>query len=190
MEIPEPSLVRRIRSLERRLRMTLLILLAAFACLVALAAGGPAQDSKVVDLIRARKIDVVDDQGVVRISMGQDASDAQRRSRACGITVYDPKGDERGGMGTMDDLSAVIALDAPTGVGGAMRDRIGMMVSPDGSSQLVLIDNQMQASVRLVTDPKGAGSVELYGYENGKGTVRRVTCSGDEATQLPSGAGK
>jgi hypothetical protein len=96
-----------------------------------LAAGGTAlQDSKAVDLIRARKIDVVDDQGVVRISMGQDASDAQRRSRACGITVYDPKGDERGGMGTMDDLSAVIALDAPTGVGGAMRDRIGMLVSP------------------------------------------------------------
>jgi|RhiMethySRZTD1v2_1073278.scaffolds.fasta_scaffold1565429_2 hypothetical protein len=48
----------------------------------------------------------------------------------------------------------------------------------------------MQASVRLVTDPKGAGSVELYGYEKGKGTVRRVTCAGDEATELPSDEGK
>ena len=187
MEAPDSPALDQIRSLERRLRRTQVAVVAALACLVGLSAGGPRQDPEVVDSIRARRIEVLDDQGVVRVSIGQDAADTQRRSRACGITLHDAKGDERGGLGTMDDLSAVIALDAPVGVGGPMRDRVGMMVSPDGSAQIVVIDNQMQAAARLTSDPKGGGWLELYGYDREKkqGTLRRVTHAGDEASQFP-----
>lgn len=187
MEAPDSCVLNQLRSLERRLRTTQIVAAAAFACLVGLSAGGARQDSEVVDLIRARRIEVVDDQGVMRISIGQDAADTHRRSRACGIALHDAKGDERGGLGTMDDLSAVIALDAPVGVGGPMRDRVGMMVSPDGSAQIVVIDNQMQAAARLASGPKGGGWLEVYGYdaESKQGTLRRVTHAGDEASQLP-----
>ena len=190
MAAPDPSA--RILSLERKLRRHQLATLAAFACLLGLSAGGSGgQDQELAELIRARRIDVVDDQGVVRISLGQDPAETHRRSRACGITLHDAKGDERGGLGTMDDLSAVIALDAPRGVGASMRDRIGMMVGPDGTSQLAVIDNGAQLSARLTAGAAG-GTLELYGYdaEHGQGTLKRLTCTGEERSQLPLAEGK
>src|SRR5690606_3403751 len=127
----------RIAALERRLRRTqgalVALTLAAAGAIMAAQADKPAATppADVVDEVRTRKLVVVDDAGVARITIGQDAPGTQRRSRAAGITIRDQHGHERGGMGTMDDGSAVLALDAPAGVGSEMPDRAGIAVWPD-----------------------------------------------------------
>src|SRR5690606_32455222 len=65
--------------------------------------------------------------------IGQDPAATHRRSRAAGILINDRHGHERGGFCTMDDGSAVLAMDAPRGVGASMPDRLGLVVNPDGS---------------------------------------------------------
>jgi hypothetical protein len=59
--------------------------------------------------------------GTRRIVLGPDAAEAGRRSHAAGITVHDRTGAERGGFGTMEGGAVTFAMDAPVGVGAAMR---------------------------------------------------------------------
>jgi hypothetical protein len=187
METTQVMLERRVSALERKLRISQFAALAAAFALIGVAAQGTGQQAAKPETLRVRRLDVLDDQGVVRVSIGQDPTDAQRRSRACGITVFDTTGNERGGMGTFDDLSAVIALDAPQGVGGPMRDRVGMKVDPDGSAQVVLIDNAMHAPVRLASDAQGGGGLELFGYDLDKklGKRKRVSFDGEKVSEFP-----
>ena len=175
----------RFHRLERRLRRTQLAGLGLLLLVVGLAA----RPDDVSDELRTRRLRIVDDAGVVRMELGQDPKDSPRRSRACGLTIFDSKGDERGGIGTMDDLSAVMALDAPVGVGNPMRDRAGIMVSPDGSAQILVIDNAAEAPARLFTKPAGGGGLELSGTDASKKLVRtrRCTAAGDEAKETPAG---
>ena len=92
--------------------------------------------------------------------------------------------DERGGMSTMDDGSVVLALDAPRGVGSPMRDRIGMMVQPDGASSLLLIDNQTRGVVKLQSDGKGGGGPQVFKWDVPAKKVHIKTLTFDEPTRL------
>ena len=181
------ALEERVRALERKLRIHQLAALAGVAALVAAAAGGQQTPGAIQDRVRARLIEVVDDQGVVRISLGQDPAQTQRRSRACGITLHDAQGDERGGLGTMDDLSAVIALDAPAGVGDPMRDRIGMMVGPDGAARVVVIGNHAELAAQVSADARGDGALELHSRDEAhkRDRSKRVTATADEVSEHP-----
>jgi hypothetical protein len=157
----------RIELLERRLRHTQGLLLGGglLACLCVLAALTRG-DPEVSNELRTRRLVVVDDKGVARVVIGQDPADTQRRSRGAGITIHDATGAERGGMITMDDKSVVLALDAPTGVGNPMRDRIGMMVAADGGSSLMLIDNETKGVVKLISDGKGWGGTQVFKWDD------------------------
>lgn len=164
----------RIASLERRLRRTqgalLALALVSAGAIMAAQAVAPAA-APVVDEVRTRRLVVVDDAGVPRITIGQDAPGTQRRSRAAGITIRDQHGHERGGMGTMDDGSAVLALDAPAGVGSEMRDRAGIAVWPDGSAGIILIGNTGHMVAQLHADAEG-----LAGCRSCSGTPMRAGC--------------
>lgn len=173
----------RIARLERRVRRS--NALAGGACLglaALVGAGLSGQDADVQDLVRARRIELVDDKGVVRVRMGQDAEDAGRRSRAAGITVHDAKGDERGGFSTLDDGSVVLAMDAPHGVGAPMPDRIGLVVWPDGSSYVMLLDNQTRAVAKLHSDGEGGGGVQVFEWDvpSKEVHVKTLTFDGEE----------
>lgn len=83
-----------------------------------------------------RRIDVVDEQGVVRLSLAAPTDppivDGIRYRRAfpvSGLTIFDREGNERGGLGVADiaGAAAVIAMDHANG------DAIGWRVMPDGS---------------------------------------------------------
>lgn len=87
------------------------------------------------DRITARRIDIVDEQGVIRMTLsGQtpapiiDGIQYKRAFNVAGMVLYDDKGSERGGFGTadVDGGMAVLALDHPA------MDAIGWRVSPDG----------------------------------------------------------
>ena len=116
----------------------------------------------------------------------EEPADTDRRAQAAGIVLFDQHGQERGGMVTFSDDSAVIALDAPAGVGAPMRDRLGLSVYPDGSASVALIDNQTGVPVRLVTDAEGGGGLEMltYDLENRKATVTRLTPDGQTSREI------
>lgn len=88
------------------------------------------------DRISARRIDIVDEDGTIRMTLAADTPapiiDGIQYRRAFGVSgliLYDEKGSERGGFGVadVDGGMAVLALDHPA------MDAIGWRVSPDGS---------------------------------------------------------
>ena len=176
----------RLTALERRLRRTQLALAAVVtAGLVGVLVGfaqPPDDAKKIIPEIRTHKLVVVDDQGVPRLLLGQDSVDTQRRTRSAGITLLDNKGQERGGMATFDDGSVVLALDAPRGVGSAMPDRIGLRVYPDGSSHIMLIDNETRAVVKLYSDGNGGGGPQVFKWnmDEKKVLVKTIKFDGED----------
>lgn len=183
----------RLARLETRLRRTelaLVLCLAGSAAIVMLAlrkpppAAGPG--ASVTDEIRTRRLVVVDDQGVARVVVGQDPVDTQRRSRSAGITIHDRRGHERGGMGTFDDDSVVLALDAPVGVGSPMRDRLGLMVGANGAAAISLINNETGVPVRLISEADGSGGVEFIDYDlpGRKAFIKRLDFKGESTREV------
>lgn len=187
MQNLDPTLEARIHSLEVSRRRAWALTCALLVSIVGLAASG-VQDSDFVERLVVRELVVVDERETPRVRIGSD-NDADRRDHAAGIVLFDKTGTERGGLVTFDDGSVVFALDAPAGVGAPMRDRAAMVVAPDGSAAIKLIDNRTAIPVRLVSDPAGGGGLEFLDYdlENRKYTVIRQSASGQEETERDLG---
>ncbi len=182
----ESMLLARVQRLERDLARTRLTVWLAGASLAVVCACGmgrdPERNAGPLGEVIARKVSIVDDAGVTRLVLGQDPKDTQRRSRAAGLTLYDKHGDERGGLITFDDDGVVLALDAPRGVGSAMRDRLGLTVGADGSVDVSLIDNMTRAVAKLVSFGDGKGGVQLlrWDMQAKRVHVKTLTFSGEE----------
>lgn len=173
----------RLASIERSLRRTRLAASLLTIILVAVAAVGFRRATfQTADELKTRRLVVVDDHGIARVVIGQDPENAQRRSRAAGITIHDKSGNERGGLSTFDDGSVVMALDAPVGVGSPMRDRVGVVVYGDGSSHVMLLDNETRAVAKLVSDGKGDGGVQVFKWDMSGKKVHVKTFKYDGAT--------
>jgi hypothetical protein len=180
----------RIARLERSLRGTRFAAGAVGLALFALAGVQCASGTPtVLDEVRARRIVLVDDEGRMRVEIAQDPADTQRRARSAGLRVFDNTGHERGGFATFDDGSVVFAMDAPHGVGDPMPDRLGLMVSPDGSAGLMLLDNQTRAVAKIVSDGSGGGGVQVFKWdmEAKQIHIRTVTYDGDQRETKPMG---
>lgn len=102
------------------------------------------------DRLVVRRLDVVDDDGVIRMSLGRDEAildgiSYKRSIPFSGILLYDDKGSERGGWGyTPANGGAVIfALDHPA------HDAAGLRIMPDGSVMF-----QMIAAPPLLREPE------------------------------------
>lgn len=190
MEAIASVIEQRITLLERSLRRTRFATVAAGLGLAASVGFATAwHPAGVSDEVRTRRLVVVDDEGRTRVVAGQDPKDTQRRSRAAGLTIHDNHGTERGGFGTMEDGSVVFGMDAPAGVGDPMPDRIGLVVYPDGSAHVMLLDNQTRAVAKLQSDGDGGGGVQVFKWdmEAGRIHVRTVTYDGDRRETKPMG---
>ena len=141
---PDQDLRQRVATLERNARRGRMMAATMFALGASLALIGTTvaqPEAPIVPEIRTHKLTVVDSEGRTRVQIAEDPADHKRNARAAGLTIYDITGHERGGIGTMADGSAAVALDAPHGVGHRMRDRAGIKVGPDGSAMIVTISN-------------------------------------------------
>ncbi len=180
----------RVQQLAGRLRNTQIALaIVTLGLAAALFAGTSRADgdaAEPIEELTVRKLVVVDAAGTPRVVIREEPADTDRRAQAAGIVLYDRHGNERGGMATFADDSAVIALDAPAGQGAPMRDRLGLMVHPDGSASVALIDNRTAVPVRLVTDAEGGGGLEMLTYDMEKrtATVTRLTPDGKTSREL------
>lgn len=121
----------------------------------------PPPTDRIIDEVRTRKLVVVDDQDRVRVTIDQDSPDIDRYERSAGLTIFDDQGRERGGIATIDDGSAVIALDAPWGVGSPMRDRAGAKVFADGTAAMGVLSNRGAFAAVLRSDGE-SGHLDLY----------------------------
>ncbi len=166
----------RISSLERQVQWQRRMLVAG-VLLVGIV--GFRRQPTTIDEVRTKRLVVVDDSGRARVVIDQDPATTDRRSRSAGVTLFDSTGAERGGMSTMDDGGVVMALDAPMGVGSPMRDRIGLVVNPDGSSHVMLLDNETRAVAKLQSDGKGGGGVQVFKWEESPRVVRIRTLTYD-----------
>ena len=146
-----------------------------------------AKPANVLKEVRTRRLVVVDDAGCERITIDQDAKNTDRRSRSAGLTVFDSTGTERGGFSTFDDGSVVFSMDAPRGVGAPMRDRIGLMVYPDGGTYINMLDNQTRAVARLYTEADGRGGVQVLKWDMDAKQIhiRNLTYDGDQRETMP-----
>ena len=177
------QLERRIGILENKLRRRSQIsVIAVVAALATVATSLYATstdkrtDGQIIDEVRTRKLVVVDDQDRIRVTIDQDAPEIDRYERSAGLTIFDDQGRERGGIATIDDGSAVIALDAPWGVGSPMRDRAGTKVFADGSSAMGLISNRGAFAAVLRSDGD-SGFLDLYQPDDAKGIFEQRTLS-------------
>jgi hypothetical protein len=167
---------RRLDRLERSLRRARRTTLALGVALCAtLATGFATAGGRSFEEIHTTRLVVVDDEGVPRVVIGQDPVETGRMSRGAGITIHDAQGDERGGFGTFADGSAVLALDAPAGVGAAMRDRLGMKVHASGAADVMVLDNQTRAIAKLYSDGSGGGGLQAFEWDHDGGKLRVKT---------------
>ena len=180
----------RILLVERSLQRTRLAAAGAGLALVALVGIQCArQQPAVVDEVRTQRLVVVDDEGRVRVQIGQDSKDAGRRARSAGLLIFDNTGYERGGFSTFDDGSVVLAMDAPQGVGDPMPDRIGLRVYPDGGTHINLLDNETRAVARLYTEADGSGGIQVLKWDMDAKLIhfRTLTFDGDQRDTKPMG---
>ncbi len=186
-----PAWETRIHQLERTLRRDRVLAAVAVAVLVGVGTAASRGRETTVETLTARRIVVVDHQGRIRVEIGEDPADTQRRSRSCGINLFDIQGTERFGAATFEDLSVGLGLDAPSGVGAPMGDRIGLAVGSDGSATVDLINNQTMLPVRLISEADGSGGVEFLDYdlERKQVTITRLNHKGETKRILPLGNG-
>ena len=173
----------RIARLQKQLTRLQMVTVAMGAGLAVVLVTGAARDP-VQDEIKARRIALVDARGVERVVLGEDAG--RQHGRSAAVWIYDETGAERGGFGTFENGQASMALDAPVGVGAAMRDRLGLIVSSNGGASIQLNNNDTGVPVRLVTDPAGGGGVELIEFDHAerKARIKRLSYAGETTREV------
>jgi len=137
------------------------------------------------DRISARRIDIVDEDGTIRMTLAADTPapiiDGIQYRRAFGVSgliLYDEKGSERGGFGVadVDGGMAVLALDHPA------MDAIGWRVSPDGSVAFTI--NQAPP---LIREP-ALGDRLVPGVETSTRILMTVAADGTPSVALADAA--
>lgn len=187
----ERELLLRIERLERqnrRIRKLGGAAIVGFAVMICIGAATPNQEA-IKDEVKTRRLAIVDDAGIERVVISQDPETTERISRSCGITLHDRSGSERGGIGTFEDGSVAIALDAPAGVGHPMRDRLGMKVYSSGAAIVSLMNNETKIPVRLISEEDGNGGVEFLSYDTdaGKAVIKRIGFDGESTREISLG---
>jgi hypothetical protein len=180
MELEElvRNLQKRAEHLERKQRRFLAGVLVLFA--VFLLAGWQSVQAPQENL-KARSLSIVDSSGVVRFVLGAplpnpifEGKTKERRSSATGMIINDAAGNERGGIGMLDDGSMNLCFDdAKTernclffmpkfGNGIAFNDASGesraiIYLDTNGAPHLLMRDEKGHPVVSLPEAPKGSG---------------------------------
>lgn len=162
------------------------------------------------DRITARRIDIVDDDGVIRMTLAGatpspiiDGIQYKRVFNVAGLILYDENGSERGGFGTADveGGAAVLALDHPA------MDAIGWRVSPDGGVSFIIneapplvrdpaLDNRLVPGVaaatrmKLAVAPDGTPAIALHDKADRPRLRLTVTAEGYGAIEFLNAAGE
>jgi hypothetical protein len=153
------GLQHRVSTLERQLRFAI----AAWAITIAALLLGGWQSRDRHDVITAKRLVIEDARGVPRLILGAPSPDPtmhgkvqKRRSPFSGLVLNDASGDERGGIGMMDDGTMSMCFDQNG------RERVCSYVLPNGKAGVLVSDAQGRDRVSMASEPDGAAALRLF----------------------------
>ncbi len=160
------------------------VALVGFAALALVAWTRPAPE-----ILRVRGLVVEDSTGTARVIIGAplpgaiiNGKPSQRIGNAAGITIHDPKGNERGGFATFDDGNSNLCLDYARGVKEA-----ACLVVSGGDDYAGLVVNATPNHtgydrLTALVDKKGKALVKIAAPSGRESAILRSM--GDSAAQL------
>lgn len=153
------GLQHRVATLERRLRF----MMAAWAITTALLLLAGWRSSDRHDVIIAKRVVIEDGKGVQRLILGAPTPDPvmggkmqKRRSPYTGLVINDGNGDERGGIGMMDDGTMLMCFDQNG------RERACSYVLPNGRAGILINDSQGRDRLSMVSEPDGTPTIQFF----------------------------
>jgi len=179
----------RIDHLERELRMLKLYALALTGFILVLLLSGFRSHGTDDQILRARALVIVDEQGRDRIIMGApmpDPSEGERISPTIGMMINDTDGFERFGLGLQENGRVVMGFDAPPGTGDDRnRERITIVADQEGGAQIRFLDRETRVPARIYLDEENLVWVEFLEFPEGEVVRRRIGFSGEETIRQP-----
>ena len=184
------QLVVRMDGLERRLRALAMVsaALAVFAISAITLPSATAQGQPQV--LRARGLIIVDEQGRERIVLGSpvpDPKEGKRLNPSTGMLINDINGYERFGLGLTQDNRMGMGFDAPPGKGDDRnRERINIVADDNGGAYLRFLNRKTGVVGRLMLDAADQFYLEFLDFPEGKVLSRRIGFKGEQpVVELP-----
>jgi len=155
------SLRDRLARLERRSSLVIMACLLGAGLIIL--TGWRLQPEIAQENLHVRRLTVVDDKGIARMILGAPLPDPmmggktqKRRSPFTGLLLNDLDGNERGGLGTMDDGTMMLCFDSNG------RERVCVFTLPKGMTGLMVNDDQGKTRSQVVVGPEGRPALEMY----------------------------
>jgi hypothetical protein len=124
---------------------------------LAMFSSGVAASRQLEEVLRVRKLVIVDANGTDRIVIAAPVPDPQvtgkrvaRRTPGAGIQVNDASGNERGGLAVLDDGSFVVGIDDERG-----RERAHLYFIPTRGAGLLLQDGEDRGHISMLIPSGG-----------------------------------
>lgn len=141
-------------------------------------------------VLRARGLIIVDEQGRERIVIGSpvpDPKEGKRLNPSTGMVINDVNGYERFGLGLTQDNRMGMGFDAPPGKGdGRNRERINIVADENGGSYVRFLNRKTGVVGRLILDASDQFYLEFLDFPDGKVLSRRIGFKGEQPVmELP-----
>ena len=171
-------LERRLRLLEAVLALMVVMVAVSVVTLPSVTAQGQPQ------ILRARGLVIVDEQGRERIVMGSpvpDPKEGKRMDPSTGLVINDINGYERFGLGLNQDNRLIMGFDAPPGKGDDRnRERINIVTDANGGAYLRFLNRKTGVVGRLILDNNDEFYLEFLDFPQGKVLARRIGFKGEQ----------
>ena len=142
------------------------------------------QSSNTAQVLKARGLIIVDERGRERIFIGSpvpDPKEGARRKPATGITINDPAGFERFGLGLSEDNRMVMGFDAPRGTGDERnRERITVVADADGGGYIRFLNRKTFVPGILQLGDDDRLYLDFVDIQPNKVVRRRIGFSGEQ----------
>jgi len=142
-----------------------------------------------VQVIRARGLIIVDERGRERIFIGSpvpDPKEGARRKPATGITINDPAGFERFGIGLFEDNHLIMGFDAPPGTGDERnRERINISADAKGGGYIRFLNRKTSVPGLLQLGDDDRLYLDFLDVQPSKVIRRRIGLNGEQKIEEP-----
>src|SRR5215813_8419363 len=147
------------------------------------------QSSSAAQVLRARGLIIVDERGRERIFIGSpvpDPKEGARRKPATGITINDPAGFERFGLGLFEDNHLIMGFDAPPGTGDERnRERINISADAKGGGYIRFLNRKTSVPGLLQLGDDDRLYLDFVDVQPSKVVRRRIGFSGEQKIEEP-----
>ena len=182
-------LVRRVESLERRVRGGRRVSVALGALLAMVSLGGWIAGPRSQEVIRARTLIIEDAQGRDRVVLGAPVPSAlgtTRISPSTGMVINDTAGHERFGLGLMENGRMGMGFDAAPGNGDPRNpERLNLGVDPDGNGYVRYLDKRTGLAGYLGLREDDRVWLEFVQVSADSVIRRRLGLTGDDVQRQP-----